>query len=282
MDDVDVKPLYLVCFSAATTLVMLVAFLLGRRSLANDLTKGNSAQRLLGVGQVTAIFLVASNAVKTSVKGVDIVHDAMWVGAFGLAGVALIALTGKLGVGLLLSSKLPKEIERGNVAAGLAAGAHYVATGIITSHAMAGNDLHTLGISCVFFVIGQATLHIFVSLFRALTTYDDSEQIAGENLAAALSYAGAAIAIAIIIARATEGDFDGWVSSLKGYVGVLLGVIALYPVRQVFVQMILLRAPLKLRGGPIDQGIAVERSAGLGALEAVTYVATALSVTHLA
>jgi hypothetical protein len=63
---------------------------------------------------------------------------------------------------------------------------------------------------------------------------------------------------------------------------VLLGVLALYPVRQVFVQMILLRAPLKLRGGPIDQGIAVERSAGLGALEAVTYVATALSVTHLA
>jgi uncharacterized membrane protein YjfL (UPF0719 family) len=282
MDDVDVKPLYLVCFSAVTTLIMLVAFLLGRRSLANDLTKGNIAQRLLGVGQVTAIFLVASNAVKSTVKGADIVHDATWVAAFGLAGVVLIAVTGQLGVGLLLSSKLPKEIERGNVAAGLAAGAHYVATGIITSHAMAGNDLATLGISCVFFVIGQITLHLFVSLFRALTTYDDSEQITGENLAAALSYAGAAIAIAIIIARATEGDFDGWTSSLKGYVGVLLGLLALYPVRQVFVQMILLRAPLKLRGGPIDEGISVERSAGLGALEAVTYVATALSVTHLA
>ena len=34
--------------------------------------------------------------------------------------------------------------------------------------------------------------------------------------------------------------------------------------------------------GPTDEGISVERSAGLGALEAVTYVATALSVTHLA
>ena len=282
MDDVDVKPLYLVAFAAATTLIMLVVYLLGRRSLANDLTKGNVAQRLLGVGQVTAIFLVASNAVKSTVKGESIVHDATWVGAFGLAGVALIAVTGQLGIGLLLSSKLPKEIERGNVAAGLAAGAHYVATGIITSHAMAGNDLATLGISVVFFVIGQVTLHVFVSLFRALTTYDDAEQIQGENLAAALSYAGAAIAIAIIIARATEGDFDGWMNSLKGYIGVLAGVLALYPVRQIFVQMILLRAPLKLRGGPIDQGIAVERSAGLGALEAVTYVATALSVTHLA
>lgn len=282
MEDVDVKPLYMVCFGAVTTLVMLVLFLLGRRGLAADLTKGNSAQRLLGVGQVTAIFLVAANAVKSAVKGDDIVHDAIWVGAFGVVGVILIAVTGHLGVRLLLSSRLPAEIERGNTAAGLAAGAHYVATGIITSHAMAGSDLRTLGISVVFFVLGQVTLHVFVSLFRALTTYDDAEQIAGENIAAALSYGGAALAVAIIIARATEGDFGGWDSSLKGYAGVLACVLALYPVRQVFVQMLLLRAPLKLRGGPLDIGISVDRSEGIGALEAVTYVATALSITRLA
>jgi uncharacterized membrane protein YjfL (UPF0719 family) len=282
MDDADVKPLYMVAFGAVATLVMLVLFLLGRRRLAADLTQGNAAQRLLGVGQVSAIFLVAANAVKSSVKGTDLVHDVTWVSAFGVAGVVLIAVTGELGVRLLLSSRLPAEIERGNVAAGLAGGAHYLATGIITSHAMAGSDMKTLGISVVFFVIGQVTLHVFVSLFRALTTYDDAEQIAGENLAAALSYAGAALAIAIIVARATEGDFAGWSASLHGYVGMLAGAIALYPVRQIFVQMILLRAPLSLRGGPIDRGISVERSEGIGALEAVTYVATALSITRLA
>jgi uncharacterized membrane protein YjfL (UPF0719 family) len=282
MDEADIKPLYLVCFSAATTLAMLVVFLLTRRSLATELTKGNIAQRLDGIGQVTAIFLVASNAVKSTVQGQSIVHDITWVAAFALAGDILIAITGRLGLGLLLSSRLPKEIERGNVAAGLAAGAHYIAIGIITSHAMAGNDLQTLGISVVFFVIGQVTLLLFISLFRALTTYDDAEQIAGENLAAALSYAGVAIAVAVIIARATEGDFVNWVSALKGYGGVVASCIALYPVRQIFVQMLLLRAPLKLRGGPIDQGIAVERSAGLGALEAMTYIATALSISRLA
>ncbi len=282
MQDVDVKPLYMVCFGAATTLVMLVLFLLGRRSLAADLTKGNSAQRLLGAGQVGAIFLIAANAVKTAVKGDDISSDAMWVASFAVVGVVLLPVTGHLGVRLLLSSRLPAEIERGNAAAGLAAGAHYVATGIITSHAMAGSDVRTLGISVVFFALGQVTLHVFVSLFRALTTYDDAEQIAGENVAAALSYAGAAIAIAIIIGRATEGDFAGWAPSLKGYAGVLASVVALYPIRQVFVQTLLLRAPLKLRGGPIDQGIAVENSDGIGALEAVMYVATALSITRLA
>lgn len=282
MDDVDVKPLYMVCFGAATTLVMLVLLMLGRKPLAHDLTTGNAAERLLGVGQVTAIFLVAANAVKTAVKGEDIVRDIGWVAAFGIVGVVLIAVTGQLGVRLLLQSRLPVEIARGNVAAGLAAGAHYVATGIITSRAMAGSNLNELAISVAFFVIGQVTLHVFVSLFRALTTYDDAEQIAGENLAAALSYAGLAIGVAIIIARATEGDFTGWAASLRGYAGVIACVVALYPVRQVFVQMLLLRAPLRLRGGPLDEGIAVQRSAGIGVLEAVTYVATALAITRLA
>jgi uncharacterized membrane protein YjfL (UPF0719 family) len=278
----DMKPLYIVLFGAVTTLFMLIVFVLLRRSTTARLRNGNAAERLLVVGQVTAIFLVASNAVHSVVKGEDVVHDATWVAAFGLAGVGLIVVTGELGVRLLLASKLPGEIARGNVAAGLAAGAHFVATGIITSHAMAGHDALTLGLSVLFFVIGQATLHVFVSLFRALTTYDDAEQIAGENFAAAVSYAGAAIAVAIIVARATEGDFTGWASSLKAYLGILAALAALYPVRQVFVQMLLLRAPLTLRGGPIDRGISVDRSEGIAALEAVTYIATALSITKLA
>lgn len=281
MEDIDVRPAYMLSFSAVTTLVMLVLFLLLRRSLATDLTKGNAAQRLLGVGQVSAIFFVAANAVRTAVRGTDIVHDAIWVAAFAVVGVLLVAVVGHFGLRLLLAARLPAEIERGNVAAGLAGGAHYVAIGLITANAMAGSDMKTLGISVVFFVIGQITLHVFVSLFRALTTYDDAEQIAGENLAAALSYAGAALAIAVIIGRATEGDFTNWGGSLRGYAGVLACVLALYPVRQIFVQMLLLRAPLKVRGGPLDDGIALERSAGIGALEAVTYVSTALAITHV-
>lgn len=282
MDDVDVRPLYLVAFGIATILAMLILLSVGQRSLTRDLTGGTVARRLVGVGQVLAVFLVASSAVKNAVTGKSIGHDALWVAAFAVVGVVLIAVTGHLGIRLLLHARLPAEVERGNTAAGLAAGAHYVATGIITSHAMAGSDLESLGLSLVFFVLGQITLHVFVSLFRALTTYDDSEQIAGENLAAALSYAGAVIAIAIIVARATEGDFTGWASSLKGYGGVLLSALALYPVRQLFVQMLLLRAPFALRGGPLDDGIAVERSEGIGALEAVTYVATALSIARIA
>lgn len=278
----DLKPLYVIAFGVGTTLTLLVLLQLVQRQLAADLTRGNSAKRLLRVGQVLAIFLVAASAVKNSVRGDDVAHDVVWALAFGGAGVALVSLSGTFGLRLLLQSRLPAEIERGNVAAGLAAGAHYVAIGIITSRALAGSDLESLGLSFVFFLIAQVTLHLFVSLFRALTTYDDAEQIAGENLAAALSYAGVAIAIAIVVARALDGDFAGWGPSLRGYGAVLLAGLALYPVRQLFVQSLLLRGGFSLRGGLLDTGIAVERSEGLGALEAVSYVATALSIARLA
>ena len=282
MDDIDVKPLALVAFGAVETLAMLVLLVATRRSLTAELSRGNTAQRLFAAGQIAAVFLVASNAVKTAVHGIDVLRDALWAGAFGLVGLALIVVTGQLGVRLLLQARLPAEIARGNAAAGLAAGAHVVATAIITSRAMAGSDARELGLSVAFFLIGQLTLHVFVSLFRALTTYDDGEQIAGENLAAALSYAGVAIGLSIIIARATEGEFSGWSGSMRSYAGVLGAAFALYPIRQIFLQTLLLRAPLRWRGGPLDDGIALERSVGIGALEAVAYVAAALSIARLA
>jgi uncharacterized membrane protein YjfL (UPF0719 family) len=278
----ELRALYVIAFGVGTPLGMLLLLQIVQRGLAADLAGGNVAQRLLRVGQVLGTFLVAAAVVKNCVEGESVGRDVIWAAAFGAVGVLLVSLTGHLGVRMLLEHRLPHEIARGNAAAGLAAGAHYVATSIVTSRAMAGSDLRSLGLAITFFVIGQVTLHLFVTLFRALTTYDDAEQIAGENMAAALSYAGLAIAVAIVIARAVDGDFTGWLTSLKGYGGVLASALALYPVRQLFVQTLLLRAPLTLRGGRLDTAIAVERSEGLGALEAASYVATALSIAHLA
>ena len=142
--------------------------------------------------------------------------------------------------------------------------------------------MRELGLTLTVFVLGQITLVLFITLFRALTTYDDAEQIQGENLAAALSYAGVSVAIAVIVGRALEGDFTGWDESLRGYGGVLLFLLALYPVRQILVQVVLLGAPFTFRGGRLDAGVAAERNEGLGALEAVTYLATALAIAGLA
>lgn len=284
----ELKPLYALLFGGAMTIVLLLLLRIGQRVFApshtvgDDLSKGNSARRLLQVGQVLAVFLIAAAAVKNCVEGQDLKRDILWAILMGALGLVLLVASGRAGLMLLLRSKLPAEIERGNVAAGVAAGAHYVATGIITSRAVAGNDLPSLGLSLVFFLLAQLTLHVFVSLFRFLTVYDDAEQIQGENLAAAISYGGVAIAIAILIARALEGDFVSWAVSLKGYGVALLFAFALWPVRQILVQTLLLGYPFTLRGGKLDDGIAAERNEGMGILEAVSYLATALSIARLA
>lgn len=281
----EAPPLYVALLALGTMLGLLVLLRAGQRVIGRsapaDLLHGNAAHGMVQVGQVVGAFLVGAAAVKGTVHGEGLAHDLPRVAGFALVGMALVMLIGHLGIRLLLKAQLAAELARGNVAAGVAAGAHYAATAVITSHAVSGGTLHDLGLSLIFFAIGQITLHLFITLFRALTVYDDAEQIKGENLAAALSYAGVSLAVAIVVGRALDGDFVSWTESLKGYGAVLLFLLGLYPVRQVLVQVVLLGAPFTLRGGRLDNGISAERNAGLGALEAVSYVATALAIAQV-
>jgi uncharacterized membrane protein YjfL (UPF0719 family) len=280
------RPLYLTLFALGTMLGLLLLLRLGQRvlgaSVHADLTQGNSARRMLQVGQVLGVFLIASSSVKGGLRFAGLVPDLVRVSVSSVIALVLMMLTGHFGIAALLRARLPAELSRGNVAAGVAAGAHYVGVAVITSKSVSGGGLRDLGLSLTFFVLGQITLLVFITLFRALTTYDDAEQIQGENLAAALSYGGFSIAVALIIARALEGDFVSWGESLRGYGEVLLLILGLYPVRQILVQVVLLGAPFTFRGGRLDAGVAAERNEGMGALEAVAYLATAFAIAELA
>jgi uncharacterized membrane protein YjfL (UPF0719 family) len=283
----ELRPLYLLVFSGLTSLALLLLFRLGQRVLSprhtvrEDLEHNDTARSLLQVGQVFGIFLIAGSVVAGSATGESLRHDVLWVALYGVLALTLLSVFGHLGVRLLVRSRLPAEIERGNIAAGLAGGAHYLATGIITARAISGNDFSTVGVALVFFVLSQLTLHVVVMLFRALTAYDDAEEVLGENLAAGLSYAGLTVAVALIVGYAVEGTFVDWSTSLRGYAKALLYVLTLYPVRQLFVQTLLLGARFTLRGGRLDQGIAAERSIGMAVMEAVSYLAAAFLVTRL-
>ncbi len=66
-------PLYTTVFGLGTMVALLILLRLGQRllgaSVHADLNHGNSARRMLQVGQVLGVFLVASSAVKGGVKG---------------------------------------------------------------------------------------------------------------------------------------------------------------------------------------------------------------------
>ncbi len=241
----------------------------------------SAARGMVRAGFICGVAFIASSAIQRCVHRLDWRADLLWTVVFGGCAVVLLAVAGSLGIRVLLRSRLPREIERGNVAAGVAAGAHYAATGLIVARCLYGDDVGTLGVSVVFFVIAQLTLHLFVILFRSLTVYADDQEIMNENVAAALSYAGATLAIAVIVGHAAEGDFTSWGPSLRAYALALLSALALYPVRQLVVQTLFLRQRFALRGGGLDRLIAQEHNVGVSAVEAASYLAAAFLLTGI-
>ncbi len=284
----DASTLTIAAFGAATIGAMLVArravvlAMSGKdrdkRALAGD----NRARALREAGDVLAIFLLGAGVTKNCVHGESIAADATWVAVFAALGIVLLEVTGQLGLMLLFNRRLGSAIDKGNVAAGVAAACHYVAMGLITASAVAGTDLHGLWLSVVFFALGLVVHQGVVGLFRFLTTYDDAEQIEGENAAAAISYGGVSLAVAVVIARALEGDFTGWGAALAGFFALCAGTLALYPVRQLVVQGLVLGARPTIRGGAIDLAVGRDRNTSVAALEAASFVALALAIAMLA
>jgi uncharacterized membrane protein YjfL (UPF0719 family) len=243
----------------------------------------NAARGIVQAGFVCGVAFVAASAINGCVHGQDWRSDLVRTLVIGGSAVLVLAVAGSLGIRVLLRSRLPAEIARGNLAAGVAAGAHYAATGLIVAECFYGDyDARQLGISVAFFDIAQVTLHVFLMLFRSLTLYAEDQEIIGENVAAALSYAGAMLALAVIVGHAAQGDFAGWEVSLRGYVMALASALVLYPVRQLVVQTLLLRQPFALRGGALDRLIAQERNVGVSAVEGVSYLAAAFLLAGIA
>jgi uncharacterized membrane protein YjfL (UPF0719 family) len=182
---------------------------------------------------------------------------------------------------LLLGQALRQQAGRGNVAAAVALAANHVALAVIVARGVPGSRLAELGAAVVFAGIGVVTWASFGALFRFVTTYSDAQEIAGDNPAAAVSYAGAALALASLIGHAIDGPFTGWGRSLHAYLAALVFALALYPVRQLVVEGLLLGGRPRLRGGELDRAIAQRRNVGVAAVEAAAYVGTAWLITGL-
>jgi uncharacterized membrane protein YjfL (UPF0719 family) len=245
----------------------------------------NGARALARAGSLAGAFVVVAAAVTGSGNGAAWRTDLGWIALF--AGVGLLLAGGgasvldrlflKTGKGASMAS----EIGRHNFAAGIISAGHRASAGVIAGSCLYGADFVTLGVGTAFAALGIVTLAVFEVLHQKLTHYADDQEVRGGNAAAAVSAGGLAVALAIIIGHAAEGHFTGWGTSLRGYFTALLLAAALYPVRQVLVKRIILGLPLTLRGRALDRAIAEERNCSLGAVEGLTYVATALLVTSL-
>lgn len=182
---------------------------------------------------------------------------------------------------VLLRGHLRAEMRRGNLAAGLIAAIHALATGVVAGHCFAADSPANLPVGAVFFAVAEIALVGLSLLFRALTDYADDQEILGENLAAAISYSGLLLALALVVGHAADGAFVGWAVALRGFAVFLSGALLFYPVRQIVVARVLLGLPLVWRGGALDRAIAREHDWVYACVEAAGYLTAAFLLTGL-
>lgn len=276
----------LVFVAAAIVGLLVMARLVNQFFMKERLTEALTSRdnAALGVslsGYLFGVLMITTDVLSGPGHG-DWTRDAVWVTVYGAGGIAFLAFVGTVELRLILSGNALKSVRNGNVAAGIVTAGSYVSTSLIIAATVSGESLGgTFLTAVVFFVIGQATLLLVTYLFRFLTSYKDSEEVMNGNVAAALSYAGLMIAVAVVVSHAIRGEFVDYQSSLIGYGWSLVVVVALYPIRQFLIQGLLLGCGFKPYGGRLDEEISRDRNFSAGILEAATYLGAALLATRL-
>jgi uncharacterized membrane protein YjfL (UPF0719 family) len=208
--------------------------------------------------------------------------DVRGVAAYGIGGIVAMTLAGLLfeKYSQWTGVSLREQIAKGNLAAGIVDGAIHFASSQIVAGALTG-DGGAIAPTVIFWAAGVLALIVLTHFFRMLTAYNDAEMINNGNAAAALGFAGLVVAIGMMVGYAVSGNFTGYAEGFRSFGLMLLVALALYPVRQVIVQMLFLGGGLSFRNGRLDREIAQDQNVGAGLLEAVGYLAAALVVTRI-
>ncbi len=268
--------LAMVLLPAATALALTV--LIGLRKLARRPAAAvdNAAMLTVRGGEVVAACLIGGAAAATG--GADWADRAVWTAAMVAVGATAQVLAVGASLTVLLRRDTGEQLGKANLAVGLAAAAYDVAVGLVVANSLVGSEHGDLVPGLVFVGLGVAAVLVLATLLRALTSFDDAEQLRSGNLAVAVAHAGMTLAVALLVSHATAGEFDGWAVSLRAFSETIAFAVVLVPIRIGVVQAALLRRGWQWRGGALDQLVGTHRHTGAATLEAAALIGGALAV----
>lgn len=203
----------------------------------------NLAFAIAHVGYFVGLLLAIGSAVMGESEG--LIADLINIGIYGALSIVLLNLSLIINDKLILSKfDLKKEIlEEKNVGTGIVEGANAIATGLIVLGSIHGEGYGAGGpivTAVVYWVLGQTILYITTLIYDLITPYDIHDHIEKGNVAVAVGYAGAIIAIANLIRFALMHDFESWVVTLQDVgIDVLIGLLFL-PLARLMTDKILL------------------------------------------
>lgn len=199
----------------------------------------NLAFAVAHVGYYVGILLAVGSAIVGPSHG--LVQDMIDISIYGLLAILL------LNIALIINDKIilrkfsiREEISgKQNLAVGVAEGAIAVSTGLILLGSVSGEG-GSVVTAIVFWALGQVLLILTALLYNAITKFDLYEQLGKANVAVAVGFAGALIAIANLIRYGLSGGFETWQENLTN-VGLEVGVgFVFLPVMRVVTDKLLL------------------------------------------
>jgi len=202
-----------------------------------------------------------------------LVNDLMGIGIYGLLSIVLLNLSLIINDKIILSNfDLKKEIfDDKNVGTGIVEGANAIATGLVVMGAITGEGYGELGPIVnvlVYWILGQVILFVTSKIYNLITSYDVHYHIERGNIAVAVGYSGAIIAIGNLINNALAHDFDSWMVTVQdvGF-NVIVG-FAFLPIARFLTDKILLPGQ-KLTDEIVNQE---DPNVGAAIVEAFAYV----------
>ena len=231
----------------------------------------NLAFAFAHVGYFIGLLLAIGSVMLGESEG--LVNDLMGIGIYGLLSIVLLNLSLIINDKIILSNfDLKKEIfDDKNVGTGIVEGANAIATGLVVMGAITGEGYGELGPIVnvlVYWILGQVILFVTSKIYNLMTSYDVHDNIERGNIAVAVGYSGAIIAIGNLINNALAHDFDSWMFTIQdvGF-NVIVG-FAFLPIARFLTDKILLPGQ-KLTDEIVNQE---DPNVGAAIVEAFAYV----------
>ncbi len=230
------------------------------------------------VGYFIGLILAIGSAVLGPSHG--LVADLISIGSFGLLAIVLLNMSKTLNDRLIFSRfKIGKEIlEDKNVGTGIVEGANAIATGLIILGAVYGESHGSAGpltTAIIYWIGGQIILIGTTYTYNLITPYDIHDHIVKGNVAVAVGYAGAIIAIANLIRNALMHDFVSWVTTAEDVAFNLGFGLIFLPIARFLTDRILLPGQ-KLTDEIVNQE---HPNTGAALVEAFAYIGGSMMIT---
>ncbi len=222
--------------------------------------KHNTAMAVSFFGYLIATSIVFIGALLG--PSVDFYTDLMNVGLYSALGIVLLNLARIINDRLILYKfcNVKEIIEDRNAGTGAVQAGSYIASGLIIAAAVHGEG-GGIVTALAFFFLSQLCLIIFTHVYNLITPYDIHQQIEDDNVAAGIAFAGTLVAVGIILAKATAGNFIDWQTNLGFFAINAVIAVLILPLIRLFLDKAILRS--------IDLNHAIEndRNISSGVLE---------------